>query len=743
MRGATNLKPETCYLKPHTLTPAGDPLALEQHEWLLTNGTGGFAMGTAMGCPTRRYHGLFVPATREPVGRVTCLNQMWEQLELRRPGSSATQTLDFASLGFRGGAGERVYAPRGHEMLQRFHKGLGACWDYAWGDVRFSRALFLHWQQQAVTLRYRVTGLDKAGSSATLKLRPMLTLRDYHALLHHDQASPFTTAAHPGAGLTVWRDELAVTMALTAAEGEHPQLTPRFVTEPDWWRDIHYPIETGRGQDDQEDYWLPGSFEVDLPASGAIELHFTVTLGEKPVAAAADVAKREAHLKPMVQAIQAAAGDGVDDTLAHVLAAAADDFVVGRTIAGEPLSTILAGYPWFADWGRDTFIALPGLLLTTGRYAQAKAVLRAFARAIKAGLVPNRFDDYHDQAAHYNTVDASLWFVHAAMQYHQLTGDDQAWEGWLAQACVDIVDAYQAGTGATEHEQAVSVDARETSPSEAALIRMDSDGLIAAGSAGTQLTWMDAACAGVVFTPRQGKAVEINALWYNALMGLAAQLPKTLTGKADSYAKLAQQVKQSFASTFWRDEQGYLFDHVWTDEAGEVHRDASVRPNQIFAVSLPYSPLSQTQQAAVINVVRDRLLTPVGLRTLPTNDPAYHGKYQGPQFVRDEAYHQGTIWPWLIGPFAEAVLRQGDFSPQARQQASHAIAPLLTIIRAGTGEDQAAPEPGALGQLHEIYEADPDDAGRHRPVGCMAQAWSVAEVLRITALLAASPGAHK
>ena len=253
---------------------------------------------------------------------------------------------------------------------------------------------------------------------------------------------------------------------------------------------------------------------------------------------------------------------------------------------------------------------------------------------------------------------------------------------------------------------------------------------------------MDAACAGVVFTPRQGKAVEINALWYNALMGLAEQLPKAFAAKAGGYAKLAQQVKQSFSQTFWRDELGYLLDHVWVDDAGDVHRDASVRPNQIFAVSLPHSPLTPTQQAAVIQVVRDKLLTPVGLRTLPTGDPAYHPKYQGPQFVRDEAYHQGTIWPWLIGPFAEAVLRQGDFAPAAKQQAAQIIAPLLEVLRAGINDTPSLPDPGALGQLHEIYEADPDETGRHRPVGCMAQAWSIAEVLRITALLAHTPGAH-
>jgi len=382
--------------------------------------------------------------------------------------------------------------------------------------------------------------------------------------------------------------------------------------------------------------------------------------------------------------------------LHRALAIASDDFVVDRTVKGRSLSTILAGYPWFADWGRDTFIALPGLLIETGRFEEARGTLQVFAESIKDGLVPNRFDDYDDNAAHYNTVDASLWFVHAALRYVEVSGDRDSWNGWLSAACLNIMDSYIKGTGFD--------------------IRMAGDGLITAGNRSTQLTWMDAATGGVVFTPRHGKAVEINALWYAALTGLSTALKTDNKRIADHYDKLAARVKRSFAKTFWNEQLGCLADCVWTDEQGVDHRDDSIRPNQIFAVSLPDSPIPQTLQKQVLAAVKEKLLTPKGLRTLPQNHSAYHGRYTGNQFIRDEAYHQGTVWAWLIGPYVEGVLRAGRFSDAAKREAMDALKPLL---------DEMMNE--GLGQLHEIYEAE----SPHRAVGAVAQAWSVSEVLRV------------
>ena len=364
----------------------------------------------------------------------------------------------------------------------------------------------------------------------------------------------------------------------------------------------------------------------------------------------------------------------------------------------------MAGYPWFADWGRDTFISLPGLLLCTGRFDEARSTLKAYAQSLHNGLVPNRFDDYDSKAAHYNAVDASLWFVHAAMEYYLTSGDQDAWDGWLCGAVMQVIDAYLRGT---DHD-----------------IRMAGDGLISAGNPRTQLTWMDAARDGVVFTPRFGKPVEVNALWYHALVGMSELLADTDRSTSVHYVKLSKRVKRAFLKNFWDNKQGYLYDHIWADDQGQETTDQTVRPNQIFAVSLPHSPLPRTKQQKVVKAVTQSLLTPLGLRTLPQDDPNYHGRYTGPMFDRDSAYHRGTVWPWLIGPYAEAVLRAGRFSDKSKKDALAAVEPLCQCLMSD-----------GLGQLHEIHDGDPP----HRPVGCMAQAWSVAELLRVLWLIEQPP----
>lgn len=715
----------------HTLPAAPDALALLSREWVLTNGTGAYAMGTAMGAPARRYHAYLVAAANPPVARFTALSNVWERLVLN-DASKHPDTLDFTTLLFRGDAGQQIFAPQGHHLLERFERGLTARWTYNSGAITFTRELFLHWKEQAATLRYRITGLNNTAGSVRLLLAPMLTLRDYHDLLRRAGSAPFhidQESTTDGRRLLVRRGDHDVTLNLTA-----PTASPgdvRFEPGEHWWHNVYYPLDAVRGQEDVEDYFVPGNFEVNLPAGrDQAEVLLTAAIGHTSPAPRADTRRRDQHLAPMIdrlERVQASAPKpsarkaSTKDAhqLPTQLAIAADDFVVDRTLAGQRLSTIIAGYPWFSDWGRDTFIALPGLLLTTGRHDEAKAVLRTFAQAVQDGLVPNRFDDYDETAAHYNTVDASLWYVHAARAYHEASGDDETWNTWLAETCVNIIDAYSRGTG--------------MGPDGQPLIRMESDGLISAGTPHTQLTWMDAACGGKVFTPRPGKAVEINALWYSNLASLAEHLPADYGDHAKRYKQLAAKVKKSFISAFWSDDNGHLFDHLWPGGYDvPAYEDASIRPNQIFAASLPHSPLSVAQRKQVIAIVADRLLTPVGLRTLPVDHPEYHGRYVGEQFFRDEAYHQGTIWAWLIGPYAEAILRQGRFSATARAQALAVIQPLLDQITGATTI-------GAVGQLHEIYEADethgPGGLTYHRPVGCMAQAWSVAEVLRVWGLI--------
>jgi predicted glycogen debranching enzyme len=362
------------------------------------------------------------------------------------------------------------------------------------------------------------------------------------------------------------------------------------------------------------------------------------------------------------------------------LARAANDFIVyRRSPDGSDGTSVLAGYPWFADWGRDTFISLPGLLLVTKRFEQAKQVLSVFANYVSGGMIPNRFDDYNNEP-HYNTVDASLWFVHGAHEYLRLSGDRETFEKVLKPACVAIIEGYRDGTRFG--------------------IRMDvKDGLITQGDENTQLTWMDAKCGGVAFTPRQGKPVEINALWYNALRLM----------KEDA---LADRVRESFGRTFWISPFRGLCDVV-----DGARRDASLRPNQIFAASLPHSPLTEDQQHAVVEVVRRELLTPYGLRTLAASDSNYRGRYCGNQPTRDAAYHNGAIWPWLIGGFLDAYLKVNHRIPAAMEQARQWLRPLVQHMETDA----------CVGQISEIFEAD----FPHRPVGCPAQAWSVAEVLRL------------
>lgn len=659
--------------------------------WLLTAGNGSFAMGTAAGYNTSRYHGLLVAAQRPPVGRAVTVSQTIDRLVLHEAGQSRTITLGGAL--FRNEQGDGIVSPAPDARLERVEVGATVTWHYRFGKVAIKKTLTVHPDKHASTLTWHVTGLDTASRWAQLRIQPMLALRDFHHLRQREDGDLSTT--HEGGTVTVSAsDDLAVT--LDAPGGS-------FDPEPDWWHGFFLPSDSERGQDDREDAFTPG--HVVLPIHDGKPVTMTMSPGRTPTPAMTTPMPRTERLAPVARTLgrQLATLD-LPEQLSDALALASDDFVVKRTVRGNELSTILAGYPWFADWGRDTFIALPGLLLCTGRFDEARDVLVAFASAIRNGLVPNRFDDYDDSAAHYNTVDASLWFIHAATQYVHQSGDLSTWQQTLADACWQIITHYRDGTDGP--------------------IGMDDDGLIVAGSYDTQLTWMDAKAGDVVFTPRYGKAVEINALWYHALCRLAQRLPEAMAEQARSCNDLAKLVRRNFAPLFLRPDGKGLFDHVRIDDAGNTHIDEACRPNQVFAASLEHCPLTKGQRKAVVKTVREQLLTPVGLRTLPPTDPAYHGQYTGNGFDRDEAYHQGTIWPWLLGPFVEATLRAGDFSKSACATALRDTRPLVDHML-----DQGA------GQISEIFEANADEHGNHRPVGCPAQAWSVSELLRVLRLI--------
>jgi predicted glycogen debranching enzyme len=643
-------------------------------EWLLTNGLGGFAMGTVVGCNTRRYHGLLCAATLPPVGRVMALNRVGEILcldgaDVDDPGAKLHE---LAVNQFR----DRFH-PRGEQYLRRFELDDTARWEYEVEGVRVHKEVQVLWMRNVAAVRYTVEPPE--GRRVQLTLLPFVGLRDFHSERHADGARFDLRAGHRACAVADGPNDLH----LWSDDG-------RFVQRGDWWFGHVYAVETARGLGDHEDLYQPGRFTLETDKRATITLW--AELGARrdiPESAPrydfdGEVARRRAVVEGYRAKPQAPAGGGASrapSLTIERLARAANDFVVYRKAPdGTDGTTVIAGYPWFADWGRDTMISLPGLLLVTGRFAQARQVLSVFASYVSEGMIPNRFNDY-DNTPEYNTVDASLWFVHAAHEYARLSRDSDAFERVLLPACRKIVDGYRNGTRYN--------------------IRMDpADGLVTQGDANTQLTWMDAKCNGVAFTPRQGKAVEINALWYHALV---------LMGERD----LAATVRESFRKAFWISPFCGLADVV--GEGGR--RDAAVRPNQIFAVSLPNSPLTDEQQAAVVEVVRRELLTPVGLRTLNRADPNFKPHYSGAQVQRDAAYHNGTIWPWPLGAFLEAYLRVNGRSPESVDQARRWLEPLIHHLE----------HDACVGSISEIFEADEP----HRPDGCPAQAWSVAEALRL------------
>jgi predicted glycogen debranching enzyme len=631
-------------------------------EWLLTNGTGAFSSSTVVGCNTRRYHGLLCAATLPPVGRIVALSRVGELLKL--DGSETTHELainQFASN----------FHPRGERYLRSFKLGDFAQWDFEVERVRITKQVQLLSGRNVVGIRYII---DPVGAKiVAMQLIPFIALRDFHALRRGTDAS-FNVHSEENC-VSIRQDKY--TLHVTCDHGS-------WNSASDWWRGHHYAIDADRGQDHIEDLFQAGRFTFEITKPTTI----TLWASTDPIDSFdwdAELTKGSARgtgFQP-VRAAEHGSQTHTSDTLSK-LTRAANDFIVARKNPdGSIGSTVIAGYPWFADWGRDTMISLPGLFLSTGRFEQARDVLTLFGSYVSQGMIPNKFDDYTSEPS-YNTADASLWFVHACFEYLRASSDHDTFERKLLPACQAIVQGYSQGTRYG--------------------IRMDpSDGLITQGDATTQLTWMDAKCNNVAFTPRQGKAVEINALWYNALKLL----------KQD---ELAARVRQSFAKAFWISPFRGLCDVV-----NESQKDQKIRPNQIFAVSLPYSALSDEQQHAVVEVVRRELLTPYGLRTLAPSDPQFHSKYSGDQFHRDGAYHNGTIWPWLIGAFLEAYLKVNKHSDAAKAQARTWLHPLIAAMHTH----------GCIGQISEIYEAAPP----HRPVGCCAQAWSIAEVLRIAGML--------
>lgn len=708
---------------------AADRNRLLATEWLLTNGLGGFAMGTCSGVPARRYHGLLVAAASPPVGRIMALNATVDQLEVL-PTNKPRQVVELST--FRFGSHEPVLHPRGIESLSTFEKSLGATWTSEAAGFRLTKSLHIFSGMNAASITFTLERINKDKAkdapSARLNIRPLTALRDMHALTRRAHADRFESFAQAdGKGVRVTLDGRTLYLQSDLA---------RFTTEPQWWYDFFYQLDAERGQDCLEDLYSPGAFSLDLPADRSA-IKFTIQASIDPIAIldrARDRTIRTERLSQMcayslnndpssalrslgahdgcqgLQPVVAASGspapwadDSARKTLSELISAA-DDFIVARRSPAPPQpdqTSIIAGYPWFADWGRDAAISLRGLMLATGRFDDAKKTLLAFASHRRNGIVPNLFNDQTGEPE-YNTVDGSLWFILGACEYLERSGDRVSFDSHLAPACLDIITHYRRGT-----DFHIAMDPH--------------DKLITAGTSATQLTWMDARRDGVTFTPRHGKAVEINALWCSALRSLATALTKSDPTASANLTDLANAAARSFASKFWNPAKSCLFDCLTPSDSGATWIPSDeIRPNQIFAVSLPHSPLSADQQRAVVACVREKLLTPFGLRTLDPSHPNFRPRYEGNLFERDRAYHNGTAWPWLLGPYAEAVARIGGSSASARSEARAALQPLLHAMHTPASGN-------CIGQIAEVYDATEPQ----RPQGCPAQAWSVGELLRV------------
>ena len=641
---------------------------LLQKEWLLTNGRGSFASGSILGCNTRRYHALLVGTLHPPANRIAAFANTLETL------TTPDRSVSLSNFEF-----DHAIHPNGYQHLLEFHEDLGVHFEYETPSANLTKSIYMLPGADIVSLIYDFTAVYEPFS---FSVRPFAAMRDFHSLRH---ANGHLSSVWDETKLCI-RDESVVGQLDFFSE------SMRFEQNPQWWYRFFYRMEKHRGQDCFEDLWAPGEFKCTINGPRRIVLwagffeddEASEVLMKTDVGTLIDANRLKE--KEHIQVSEA------QDPTTRALVLAADQFIIERNIENETTPTILAGYPWFLDWGRDTFISLPGLCLSTGRYEDAWGVLKTFAKSVSEGMIPNRFDDYGNPP-HYNSIDASLWFVHAAFQYLHATGDTAKFTHKLLPAVKWIMDAYRKGTRFNIHA--------------------DTDKLITGGDVNTQLTWMDAKFDDITFTPRYGKAVEVNALWYTNLCELTNFYKNTSNEEsARFYALLAEQVRHSFQEQFWDDHQGYLNDCILP--SGKA--DTSIRPNQIFAVSVPHSPLMPHQQRNVVEVVERELLTPYGLRSLSPSDPRYKGKCAGPRALRDEAYHQGTVWGFLIGPFVDAYLKVHGLDPIAKRRCRTFLSKLLEHLQADA----------CLGSISEIFDGD----APHQPRGTFAQAWSVAEVLR-------------
>jgi predicted glycogen debranching enzyme len=647
--------------------------AAESREWLVTNGIGGFASGTISGLATRRYHGLLVAALRPPLGRTLMVSHLEESLEYDG---------EKFALGTSRWAGG-VVGPAGFRNIESFRlEGTMPVWTFTCRDVLIEKRVWMAQGENTTYVSYR---LARGCRAVSLELKALVNYRDYHASTHAGDWKMRVEADERGVNVTAF--EGAATLYL-GCEGADTSLHTE--TEHDWYRNFDLSAERYRGLDDREDHLHAATFRAKLePGKMFTFVASTEAAAKKAKAALREWKDREEEL--LERFVHTNRGTA-EDAPARIrqLVFAADQFVAKRPLEDEPNGkTLIAGYHWFGDWGRDTMVALPGITLTTGRPEIAAQILRTFARFVDGGMLPNVFPDA-GSAPEYNTVDAALWYFEAVRHYVVATNDLELLRE-LYPVLVEMVDAHLRGTRYQIHAD-------------------PEDGLLYAGEAGVQLTWMDARVDAREVTPRIGKPVEINALWLNAVSSMT-EFARLLGRPTAGHACLVKRARKGFAR-FWNESAQFCFDVI----DGPDGNDATIRPNQILAVSLPECALSPEQQRAVVDRCGRDLLTSFGLRSLSPADPRYQGHYGGSSAERDGAYHQGTVWAWLLGPFALAHLRVHN-DPE---QAAGILAPLAHHLTTH-----------GVGSVSEIFDGD----APFTPRGCIAQAWSVAETLRAWTLI--------
>ncbi len=675
----------------------GDVQAGLNHEWLVTNGLGGYAAGSLVGATTRCYHGLLVAALRPPVERTVLVTKLDEEVTL-----PDGQMLKLGVNEYQDGRID----PQGYDYLEMvLLEGDVPCFIYRLSEtLTLEKRIWMEYGHNTTCVQYTLhsvlMGDNKDDEAVTLTLLPFCLSRDHHSATQGTSDGHFFVEGQ-GNRCRIRASDDAPSYQLVADPSAF------FTSTGMWHWNILHRRETERGLADREDVYQPGMFQMQLTPGMQMTLVISAD-AELPAdfggphheeAATRSLMRHQDRIKHLL-----AVADRSTDTRHQLdpvharLVVAADQFIVARPdyseTANQPLhllsdrKTIIAGYPWFTDWGRDSMIALPGLLLFTGRYSEARGLLKAFASFTHQGLIPNRFPD-SGEAPEYNTVDATLWMFHAVARYLSITGDWTLLKE-LFPVLSDIIQWHVRGT-----LYGIGVD--------------PNDGLLHAGVPGVQLTWMDAKVDDWVVTPRRGKPVEINALWYYALTVMETWSER-LSTDATFYSQLRSKVLQHFASRFWYEDGGYLYDVIDVDGvAGQ--NDASLRPNQLFAATLTCDLLSDAQMSSMLQQITEHLLTPVGLRSLSPLDPAYRNHFNGDRIQRDGAYHQGTIWSWLIGPYVDAHLQVYNNREE--------LLPLLETLVQQLWRD-------CLGTISEVAEPVPPFA----PAGCFAQAWSVAELLR-------------